>query len=956
MMQASVDAAHHDRRLQEEQRQDGVSGMLRSWHEASSTLHAAIERARGELVKDGTPRDQIARVAERLVELQKRAKSFDLDRDLDECVGHWKSLSLELGQLSGKHRDTLLKVLGGKQQSIDKVTSDLSQARSSGGMAPEKYRKVREVQAERDRSREKYERLRQKYLDAEQAHAKAASEAARAKPGQHAPRHAAHGLVPAGAHAAAKHGPVVVKLPDAHKAGSGVPAAVQHRSQVPAHQAPRAPAHRAPHAPRAAAPPSSHSPEHRSPHAAQRIPHIGMPAPHKPTHAQPATHGAQPPQHPTHGERHATHGGHSLRGAQRAAVGASAGAPRAAGPLKISLEKVERPVGFPTGTDGIGRGNQAAHLFFRAEHFDGSLSVAGAATIELGCAARLYVAPSLHLFSGVPGAPIRGRLTLGLVSTGGQLRGVSPRTALDNARSAARSAAAGVAGKIGPIGEQLESAIAAVLTEAVSNIFSRAQPQATPHRAPHRQAAPSHGGHQRAQLPVEHHVARFNHALGAILHEARAVKGAGEHRPQLHRIVERSHAHGDGVASRLEQTLGHLATASHRTLTDSHAGDLRNHLARMDSILAKLRGKRGDELLQGAHEVGQILSSMGSIASTAGGAPHVANFRKLIAERRDQLAHIAGEARKGDGAHAHRQPGAPLQHMPSAQVLGEKALERLRRHHPGLDKLLRNASSSQLAQELAKVERGALQALGGHAHGRHGPAHHGLGTAGFGGIAASLGGGHLGGLGGGHRGGALGQTQGQGALHALHRQHEQILHREIQKQGRGHSPQQLAMVLGDLKKAPAGSPLHALAEKTERRKKELATKYPARNKPPPALITAAAFQDVFKHHAKGSALAGHFGSDGVLGHLLSAAQRSHGLPISQMASHYLQSRGHANVWNAVQMFHGLVKEGHKPRFGFWSHLKDSVSNTVRAATNMVSNTVQRAASVIQHVSPPVAAR
>src|ERR1700694_2615741 len=195
MMQASVDAAHHDRRLQEEQRHDGVSGMLRGWNEASSTLHAAVERARGELVKDGTPRDQIARVAERLVELQKRAKSFDLDRDLDECVGHWKSLSLELGQLSGKHRDSLLKVLGGKQQGIDKVTSELSQARSSGGMAPEKYRKVREVQAERDRSREKYERLRQKYLEAEQTHAKAASAAAHAKPGQPA----AHGIVPGGA-------------------------------------------------------------------------------------------------------------------------------------------------------------------------------------------------------------------------------------------------------------------------------------------------------------------------------------------------------------------------------------------------------------------------------------------------------------------------------------------------------------------------------------------------------------------------------------------------------------------------------------------------------------------------------------------------------------------------------------------------------------------------------------
>ena len=785
MMQASAEASEHDRRLQDEQKHDGLSTLLRHWHEAAGTLHVAVQRARTDLQKDGTPREQIERISERLVELQRRAKSFDLEKDLEDCVGHWKSLSLELGQLSGKHRDTLIGVLGSRQPHIDEATSALSSARRTGGMAPDNYRRVRDLQTHRDRSSEKYGRLRERYLDAEREHQKEHGKAAIAH-AHGTPGHAGHALPP-WAHGG-RHGPIVVQLPahgGGHGAGRPGPGGTHGR------------------------------PANVVPHTGAHAPRIGMPAPH---------HGGETHSPPHHGG--GTHGGGthalphhatSLRGAQRAGfLPASTGAVRAQGPLRISLEKIERPIGFPTGNDGIGRGNQTAHLYFRAENLDGGLSISGTTAIQLGAACRLDVAPSLHLFSAAPGAPVRGRLSLGLVSSGGRLGMLSPRNALDGARGAARSAASRVADNIGPIGLQLKSAIADVLGEAADKIFSRAQPNAIPHRLPQRQPGqpgqPRQGPHHRGSLPVEHHVARFDHALGGLLHEARSVKGAGEQRHSLHRVLDREHARRDGVATRLEQTLGHLATAAHRTLTDSHAGELRNNLARMDSILSRLRGKRGDELIQGAHEIGQILSQMGSIASSKGGSLHVGNFRKLIDERRSQLAQVAGEARRGQSAHALPHRG-PLPHMPSAQVLGERALDRLRKQHPGLDKLLRNASSTQLAHELAKVEKGALHALqgrGGHAHQGH-LSHHRLGGTDLLGRGAALGGAHLGGLGGGHRGGALGQVHGQGGLAQLDSYYAHILHKEAQRQGATHRHHAVAKALGELKKSPAGSPLHQLA-------------------------------------------------------------------------------------------------------------------------------------------------
>src|SRR5438105_13556840 len=71
--------------------------------------------------------------------------------------------------------------------------------------------------------------------------------------------------------------------------------------------------------------------------------------------------------------------------------------------------------------------------------------------------------------------------------------------------------------------------------------------------------------------------------------------------PRLDVVIERDRHLRVGVAQRFDKTLGSLATAGHRTLTDPRAGELRGHLARMDGILARLQGKRtASELSQGA--------------------------------------------------------------------------------------------------------------------------------------------------------------------------------------------------------------------------------------------------------------------------------------------------------------------------------------------------------------------
>src|SRR5205823_1197482 len=288
-------------------------------------------------------------------------------------------------------------------------------------------------------------------------------------------------------------------------------------------------------------------------------------------------------------------------------------------------------------------------------------------------------------------------------------------------------------------------------------------------------------------------------------------------------LLDRDHHHRDSVAGRLEQTLQHLATATHRTLTDPTAGELRAHLARMDSILSRLRGKAGREIADGAQEISYILQRMGSIAASKGGAPHVAEFRKLIDERKGQLSKIVS------GRDAGRRPEPAQHHLGDMQ----QQLQALRRQNPGLDKLLRHASQSQLAGELAKIQRSALQHLPGKMGGRRG----GLGSYGLAGAFQVLGGSHLGGFGGGQRGGLAGLAGG-GAL-------TQALEKQLQSQLRSVKPADAAKILAGLQKSPKGSPLHDLAKKAEEKQRRLATRACSLKGPPPSQVNAQALLDVF---------------------------------------------------------------------------------------------------------------
>ena len=74
MMQASADASQLDKQVTEEQKGDGLAAELRHWHDAADAIQGAVERVRTDLLRDGTPKDQVDRVRDRLKELKDRSK------------------------------------------------------------------------------------------------------------------------------------------------------------------------------------------------------------------------------------------------------------------------------------------------------------------------------------------------------------------------------------------------------------------------------------------------------------------------------------------------------------------------------------------------------------------------------------------------------------------------------------------------------------------------------------------------------------------------------------------------------------------------------------------------------------------------------------------------------------------------------------------------------------------
>src|SRR5262249_51114458 len=134
---------------------------------------------------------------------------------LDLCVAHWKALGHEFAQLSGTQRDGLVRLLEGRKPQVDRVTDFLSQARKSGGMAPEKHKKVRDLQEQRDRAREKYERLRAKYIEAERDHQAAERQKQlKAATAEHQEKKAPVPNLASLQAQAARKGPILVRLPD----------------------------------------------------------------------------------------------------------------------------------------------------------------------------------------------------------------------------------------------------------------------------------------------------------------------------------------------------------------------------------------------------------------------------------------------------------------------------------------------------------------------------------------------------------------------------------------------------------------------------------------------------------------------------------------------------------------------------------------------------------------------
>ncbi|HZX96673.1 MAG TPA: hypothetical protein VFE90_19300, partial [Myxococcales bacterium] len=662
MLQASVEAARLDGKLDQTRKADSLGPVLRAWHDAAEALDAALARATPGLLEARTPRDQIDRQRERLEALQHRSKRFDLDADLDACVQSWQALGLELPQLSGSHRDELVRLLQQRRPAVDRATALLSEARRHQGLLLDQHRAVLEATRERDRAREKYERLRLAYLAAERDfEASQRQKALQAGAQQHEMRKAP---VPDLRELPQNRpGPVLVRLPE--------PVAGKERKLEPLAVKP-------------------------------------LPA---------------PPKLPV---------------------------------KKLETRKVPEP--------------------------------------------------------------------------------------------------------------------------------KKAEPGGAKKPAPQKPQLPW----QRPAAALEHHVARFEAALG------------------------------NAVSGRLEKTLSHLATATHRTLVDPNASELRIHLAQIDSILARLAGKTGEQLLDGAREISTVLQRMNRIAARVGGAPHVEAFRKLIDERKGQLYRLAQEA----GIKPKSPPPLP---RPASGDL-HRQLQALRRENPGLDKLLRNASQSQLAAELAKQARTGLQALGNV------KASSGLGSTSLAGGFHALGASHLGGFGAGQRS-ALGALSGVGGALA------KALDKELERQLRRAPPQDAGKLLAGLQQAKAKSPLRDLVRQAEERQKRLAVKTTERRGPPPAQLTAAALQDVAREHPRARGMAQHFARGGALHALCETAQRGHGLPIGQAAQHYLASRGSNQMWNAVATFNTLVGQGHKPRFSFGSWLKKNVSDHVSGAISAVSSTV-----------------
>lgn len=358
---------------------------------------------------------------------------------------------------------------------------------------------------------------------------------------------------------------------------------------------------------------------------------------------------------------------------------------------------------------------------------------------------------------------------------------------------------------------------------------------------------------------------------------------------ELHRVMTEPPG-----AAQVDKTLRHLATAGHRTLTDPAAGELRANLARMDSILARLDGEGEGGAAEGADEIARILRRMGAIAASSRGAPHLAQFQRLIDERRGQLRKVI------------QRDHGPLR--------SDGPRRELRLNPPALDRLLRDSSQAQLAAQLAKAGAGSLQRLS------PAPA-----SSALAGVAQPLVGAAPVDFTAGHRAGGLGARQGglAGAMSSLAP--------HLAAEARGGRPADARRVLSGMQRAPAGTALHELAKRIEEK-----NRVAARSRRPRG--SAKALLEALQR-PQNPGMARHLQANSALLSLCERAQRGHGLPVGQAGRQDVGSRGSNRLWSAVQTFHSLLRDGHKPHCWSLSSIAHAMKDGVSSALHDVSATV-----------------
>jgi hypothetical protein len=183
---------------------------------------------------------------------------------------------------------------------------------------------------------------------------------------------------------------------------------------------------------------------------------------------------------------------------------------------------------------------------------------------------------------------------------------------------------------------------------------------------------------------------RFDLPLAHLLRESRFERLAS---PDLNRFVDVDRRFARGITAPFDKTLASLATADHRTLTYPLVAELRRHIARLDGVVERLKDAPAAKQIEGRQELGVLLRRMGNLASAPIATRHVEPFRRLLDERRTGIARIAG-AQPARPLEVPRAQGALHRLLPS---IGEEHLYRLRRLHPGVEKLLREVPESAIA-------------------------------------------------------------------------------------------------------------------------------------------------------------------------------------------------------------------------------------------------------------------